>query len=58
MSLYLLIYDLATTTCNNVQHDTKMKVLITIIIALLFLNLEIDALLNIFLWFSQDKKSS
>jgi len=49
MSLYLLIYDLATTTCNNVQHDTKIKVLITIIIGLLFLNLEIDALLNIFL---------
>jgi len=32
-----------------VQHDTKIKVLITIIIGLLFLNLEIDALLNIFL---------
>jgi len=35
--LYLLIHDLARP-CNNVQHDAKMNVLITVIIALLFHN--------------------
>jgi len=37
----LLIHDL-TTSCNNVQHDAeKMKVLITIVMALLFPNLKL-----------------
>jgi len=33
--LYLLIHNLTTTSRNNVQHVTKIKVLITVITALL-----------------------
>jgi len=35
---FTLIHDLTTTSRNNIQHDAKIKVLITIIIALLFPN--------------------
>jgi len=41
ISLNLLIYDLTTTSRNNVQHDAKIKALVTIIIALLFPNLRL-----------------
>ena len=34
----LLLHDLTTTPSNNVRHDVKMNMLITIIIALLFPN--------------------
>jgi len=36
MSFYLLIHDLTTTSPNNVQQDAKIKVLISVITALLF----------------------
>jgi len=36
--LYLLIKDLTATSRNNFKQDVKIKVLITIIIALLFPN--------------------
>ena len=35
---FTLIHDLTTTSHNNIQHDAKIKVLITIIVALLFPN--------------------
>jgi len=38
---YLPSKDLTTTSCNNFQQDVKIKVLITIIIALLFPNLRL-----------------
>jgi len=41
ISLYLLIQDLTTTSCSNVQHDAKITVLITVIIALQFPNLRL-----------------
>ena len=34
----LTIHDLTAVSCNNVQHDGKIKVLVTVIIALLFRN--------------------
>ena len=37
ISLYLLTHDLSTTSRNNIKHDSKIKALITIIIALLSL---------------------
>jgi len=39
ISLYLLIHDLTTMSRNSIQRDAEIKVLITIIIALLFPNL-------------------
>jgi len=57
MSLYLLIHDL-TTSRKNIQHDAKIKVLITIIIALLIPNLRL-VLSQIFSYaFCKDTKSS
>jgi len=41
MSLYLLIHGLTTMSRNNIKHDTKIKVLITIISVLLFPNLRL-----------------
>ena len=52
ISLYLLIHDLTTTSCNGIEQDIKIRANYNHYCIIIMSQFKISSLLNIFIWFS------